>query len=87
MLILIAILAFVIWVFFSSSKESSNTLVVEKSTGRVVALTFINWDGNLEDRINSIMCVEQDYSPDVFELVEFNESTIGQYDLHLYNRD
>lgn len=87
MFVLLIIVVFVIWFFCSSSKETNNSLVVEKSTGRVVALAYVNWDGKLEDRMDSMTTVEQDYDPDEFQLIEFNESTIGQYDLHLYNRD
>lgn len=87
MIVLITILAIVAWLLFSPTKEKFNSLVVEKSTGRIVALVYVDWNGSLDNRMDSMIAVEQDYSPDDFEVIEFNEGTIGQYDLHLYNRD
>ena len=87
MIILITVLGIVCWLLLSPSKDSDNTLVVEKATGRVVALVYVNWSGSQSSRIDSMIRVEQTYDPEDFELVEFSDATIGQYDLHLYNRD
>lgn len=87
MILLLLILGFVGWLLLTPNPEVDNTLVVEKSTGRVVAFVYVNWSGSQQSRIDTMVRVEKTYDPDDFELVELTDATVGQYDLHLYNRD
>ncbi len=75
------------WVIMREDPNHNNTLVVEKDTGRVVAITHIAWLGSQRDRLDSMVEAEKKYSPTEFEFVELNESTISQYDVFLTNRD
>lgn len=91
MLYIVIAVLLLAWMFIptqsKTDKERFNTLVVQISTGRVVALVYNDWNHSKADLKKSTTRIRRQYSQDAYDLVELSKSTISQYDLHIYTRD
>lgn len=84
MFIIIAIVVLIL-IFWMTSDDEPNTLVVEIETGRVVKFIYINWDGPTSSRMEGIISAQIDFPDDKYELVE-QKDALNRFDVHVYTR-